>query len=192
MYAHLLAWKNMRYFIGNLIRGDAAEYYKATCADLATRFGVEDVSAIVPPHITVKAPFERQSIEAIDDVISLATEAPTIPLELSGWNSFSQRTIFVDSPNTPEEMKTFMKDTLAKLRTVGLQMTPQEIEPSIRMSIARFLKPHQFETIWKHLNSGPTPKFDINFDNLTIFVKENRDDKAWKILKTFPLTGKRD
>ena len=91
----------MRYFIGNLIRGEAAEYFKATCNDLATRFGVEDVSAIVAPHITVKAPFERNELVMLDDVISMITEAPIIPLSLSKWNRFGTRTIFLDAVQPP-------------------------------------------------------------------------------------------
>jgi len=61
----------------------------------------------------------------------------------------------------------------------------------IRMSIARFLKPQEYTAVWNYLQTVPAPKFDLSFDNLTIFYKENKDDKAWKILKTFPLTGKR-
>lgn len=181
----------MRYFIGHLIRGEAAEYYKATCADLATRFGVEDISAITPPHVTVKGPFELATVDTIDEVVSLATESPTIPFTLSGWNRFNMRTVFVDAPNPPIELKTYLKDTLGRLRGIGLTLTSQEIDPHIHMSVARFLRPPQFEQVWKHLGSMPEPKFDLLFDNLTIFHKENRDDRAWKILKTFPLTGKR-
>ncbi|MBU6427208.1 2'-5' RNA ligase family protein [Patescibacteria group bacterium] len=181
----------MRFFVGNIIRGEAAEYYKATCADLSARFGVEDVSAIVPPHITVKSPFDQPNADAIDEILSSAAEAPAIPLALSGWNSFHSRTIFVDAPEPPAELKSFIKKAQSKLRNIGLNLTPQEIDPHIHMSVARFLKPQQFEAVWKHLQSAPAPKFEISFDNLTVFVKENREDRAWKVLKTFPLTGKK-
>jgi 2'-5' RNA ligase len=180
----------MRYFIGNMIRGEAAEYYKATCADLASRFGVEDVSAIVAPHITVKAPFERQEIEMVDDVISMIAEAPTIPLSLSKWNHFGTRTIFLDVIQPPIQLKEYLKSVLSKLRAMGINLNSQEFDPHIHMSLARFLKPDQFEKVWKYLESTPAPQFDIRFDNLTIFHKEKMEDKAWKVLKTFPLTGK--
>lgn len=181
----------MRYFIGNLIRGEAAEYYKTTCADLAARFGIEDVSAIVPPHITVKTAFEKPSVEAIDDLLALNTEAPVIPLSFSSWNHFTTRTIFLEGKNIPQELKSYAKDIVSKLASIGIPSSPQDQELHIRMSLARFLKPEQYENVWKYLQSTPTPSFDINFDNLTIFVKEKREDKAWKVLKTFPLTGKK-
>lgn len=180
----------MRYFIGNLIRGEAAEYYKTTCSDLSARFGIEDVSTIVPPHITIKTPFERMSIETVDDALSLISEAPAIPFTLGGWDHFTNRTIFLDAPNPPEKMREYIKNVLTKMRTIGLMLTPQEQNTHIHMSIARFLKPEQYEQVWKYLNSISAPRFDIALDNLTIFVKEKREDKAWKILKTFPLTGK--
>jgi 2'-5' RNA ligase len=181
----------MRYFIGDLIRGEAAEYYKATCADLATRFGAEDVSRIVAPHITVKAPFERREIETVDDVASLVAETAPISLSLSKWNHFGTRTIFLDAVNPSRELKEYLKSVLSQLRAIGLSLNHQELDPHIHMSVARFLKPNQFEDIWKYLESMPAPQFDINFDNLTIFHKENAEEKAWKVLKTFPLTGKK-
>jgi len=39
----------MKYFIGYLIRGEAAEYYRLTGAELANTFRVDDVSRIAPP-----------------------------------------------------------------------------------------------------------------------------------------------
>lgn len=181
----------MRYFIGYLMRGEAAEYFKATCSDIATRFGIEDVSSIVPPHITVKAPFDRIDGNSVDEIISLIADAPAIPITLSEWNHFGTRTIFLDATNPPPELKTYIKSVLSKFRSLGIMPNPQEHDPHIHMSIARFLKPEQYEEVWKYLNAMPAPKFDIMFDNLTIFVKENRDERIWKTLKTFPLTGKR-
>lgn len=182
----------MRYFIGVHIRGEAAEYYKATCADLAARFGVTNVAEIVPPYMTVRAPFERNSIDDIDNLISLVNaETPALPMTLSGWNHFGNKTIFIDVPAPSAELKAFAESFLGKLRGLGLPDQPQEKGLHFHMSVARFLKGNDFELIWKFLQSLPAPKFEIMFDNLTIFVKEGRDDKAWKILKTFPLTGKK-
>src|SRR4051812_20884049 len=124
----------MRYFIGNLIRGEAAEYYKATCSDLSARFGVDDVSAIVPPHITVKSAFDRPNIEAVDDVIALSTEVPPMPLSLSIWNHFTTRTIFLDAPAPSVEIKNYIKNIIAKMRAIGIPSTPQESDPHIHMS----------------------------------------------------------
>ncbi len=181
----------MRYFIGNIIRGEAAEYFKATCAELASKFGVEDVSAIVSPHITVKAPFERNEIEMVDNVLALITDAPVIPLSLHKWNHFGTRTIFLDAVQPPIQLKDYIKSVLSKFRAMGINLNSQEFDPHIHMSVARFLKPLQFDQVWKYLEAAPTPEFNIIFDNLTIFQKEKIEDKAWKVLKTFPLTGRK-
>jgi 2'-5' RNA ligase len=181
----------MRYFIGNLIRGEAAEFYKATCADLSSRFGIDDVSTIVAPHITVKSPFERPGVEAIDDLVSLLSEAPPIPFTLSGWGHFTTRTIYIDAKEPTTEVKNYIKSVLLQLQSLGLSNREQDDSMHIHMSIARFLKPDQYEQVWNYLQPLPSPVFDINFDNLTIFTKEKKEDKAWKILKTFPLIGKR-
>lgn len=181
----------MRYFIGNLIRGEMAEYYRTTCADLSFRFGVANVAEIVPPHITVKSPFERANADAIDDLIALSTEVETFPLSFEGWGHFGDKTIYIDAPRPSPELKAFMSSISAKFKTIGIPPSRDESMGHLHASIARFLKPRQYSDIWKYLQSVPKPTFDIKFDNLTIFYKENNEDKAWKVLKTFPLLGKR-
>lgn len=180
----------MRYFIGYLIRGEASEYYRTTCAELAGHFGIENISSIVPPYVTIKAPFERGTIEAIDDILSLSTDMPAQPIEFSGWNHFTTRTIFLDIPKPSNELKNFVKEILAKISSTGVPVAPQEFNPHLHMSIARFLKPNQYQEVWKYLQSTPSPKFELKLDNLTIFFKENKDQKAWKVWKTYPLMGK--
>jgi len=179
----------MRYFIGSLLRGEVAEYYKTTCTDLANRFGIANVSDIVPPHITVKTSFERPNADIIDECLSLNTEVPTLPISLSNWNHFGTRTIYMEGVKPSAELKAYVNTIVTKLREVGIPTTPEERELQIRMSIARFLKPQEYTNVWNYLETVPAPKFDLSFDNLTIFYKENRDDKAWKVLKTFPLSG---
>ena len=180
----------MRYFIGALIRGETAEYYKATCSELARQFGIDDLSTIMPAYMTVKAPFDRTNIEPVIDLVSKVAEAPAHPLSLSGLSNFDRRTIFVDAPNPSPELTEYLKGVLTKLRAFGLPVNPREDKLHLHLSIARFIKPPQYESIWKYLNASPAPSFDINFDNLTIFVKET-EASPWKVLKTFPLLGKR-
>lgn len=180
----------MRYFIGCHIRGEAAEFVKATTSDLAARFGITDVTTIAPPYMTVKAPFERNNLEMVEEVISLATEVPPRPLTLSGWNHFDNRTIFIDAKDSSPELTSYLRSVLAKLRAIGLPVNPLEDKLHLHLSVARFLKPKEYEEIWKYLSTIPVPKFDIMFDNLTIYTKEKKEDKAWKTLKTFPLTGR--
>jgi 2'-5' RNA ligase len=177
----------MRYFIGSLLRGEVAEYYKVTCTDLANRFGIANVADIVPPHITIKTSFERPNAEIIDEVLALNTEVKPIPISLSSWNHFGTRTIFMEGQKPDRALIEYTNTLLGKLRASGIPTSPEDREVHIRMSIARFLKPREFQDIWNYLQTVPAPKFDMTFDNVTIFYKENKDDKAWKVLKTFPL-----
>lgn len=181
----------MRYFIGSLLRGEASEYYKTTCADLANRFGIANVAEIVPPHITVKSAFEKPNAEIIDECLSLNTEVAPMPISLASWNHFGTRTIFIEGDKPSAELKAYADSIVAKLRAAGIPSTIEEKELQIRMSVARFLKPQEYTNVWNYLQTVPAPKFEMMFDNLTIFYKENKDDKAWKVLKTFPLTGVR-
>ena len=109
-------------------------------------------------------------------------------MSLSNWDHFGTRTIFING-NAPKEVDMYIDDIAKKLRAIGIPTSPDEKGPHIHMSIARFLRPSEYQNVWKYLQSVPAPKFDLKFDNLTIFYKENKDDKVWKVLKTFPLTG---
>jgi 2'-5' RNA ligase len=174
--------------IGNLIRGEAAEFYKATCADLAARFGIADVSEIVPPHITVKSPFEHRSYDLVERVVSTAASAPALPLTLSGWNHFGTRTIFIDIPAPTETVRRQLTEVLDSFRAAGVEVTPLEYELHMHLSVARFLRPDSYAAVSAYLATIPAPKFDISLDNLTIFTKD-KEARNWKAHKTFPLTG---
>ena len=181
----------MKYFIGCQVRGEVAEYHRITCTDLANRFNIDNVADIAPAYITIKGPFERATIDAVDNIIALNTEVDPMPLELTGWNHFGTRTIYVDvKPKTPGA-KQFIGSILQKLRTVGVQTMPNEMDPHLHLSVARFLNPKNYTDIMTYLSSVPAPKFDIMLDNLTIYSKESDADKTWKIVKTFPLLGVR-
>jgi len=176
--------------IGNLIRGEAAEYYKATCADLAARFGIADVSEIVPPHITIKSPFEHRSYDLVERIVATSAEAPAQPLVLSGWNHFGTRTVFIDIPAPAPELKAHLTAILDAFRAAAIEVTPLEYELHMHLSVARFLRPESYAAVSAYLATIPAPKFEIALDNITIFTKD-KEARNWKVQKTFPLTGKR-
>lgn len=181
--------KNMRYFIGVLLRGEVAEYYKATCADLSARFGISNVSEIVAPHLKIKSPFERPSLESVEKLLASSNMPTATPLPLANWNHFGTRTIFIDAPEITPELKTQMISFLDSLKANGVYTTPLEYDLHIHLSVARFLKPFEYTKVWEYLQTLPQPKFDITIDNLTIFSKE-KDARVWKVEKTFPLKTK--
>jgi 2'-5' RNA ligase len=179
----------MKYFIGYLIRGEAAEYYRLTGAELANSFRVDDVSRIAPPHMTVKATFDHGNQEALEEVLSaFADTARPCPLSLSGWNHFGNRTIIVDAPVQPNEAIASFGRLIDSLRSAGVRANPREKQIHAHMSVARFLTPEIFPKVWAHIEKGPKPSFDMMLDNVTLF--SSVDGKIWKVEKTFPFMGR--
>ena len=178
----------MRYFIGNLVRGEAAEFCKATCADLTARFGITNVTDITVPHIKIKSPFDFRDYEMIERIVAnCATIAPQ-PITISGWNHFGTRTAYMDIPDLSTELRKSLTDILDNFRAARISVLPLEYELHMHLSVARFLTPETYDAISKYLATIPAPKFDIALDNLTIFSKE-LNEKNWKVVKTFPLVG---
>ena len=180
----------MRYFIGNLIRGEAAEFSKMTCADLAARFGIADVGVITPPHLKIKTPFNYHNFDQIERLVSTCATAPAFPITLENWNNFGTRTIYIDLPNQSPELKAMLTGILDQFKTAHIPVAPLEYDLHLHLSIARFLTPETYKAVSEYLATKPVPRFDLNLDNLTIFGKE-MTEKNWKVIKTFPLTGMR-
>jgi 2'-5' RNA ligase len=179
----------MRYFIGYILRGEVAEFCKATCTELAEKFSVDDVSKIVPPHLKIKSPFEFRNIEMIEKIVASCAEAPALPLTLEGWDHFESRTVFIDAKGDTAVMN-YLSTVLDKFRAARIMVTPLEAKLKLHLSVARFLKPDTYQKVWDYLSSVPAPRFDVMLDNLTIFAQE-KDAKNWTVYKTFPLVGKR-
>lgn len=171
----------MKYFVGHLINGEAAEYYREITADLASRFGIKNLAEKLPPHLTLRAPFESDDIVQFERrVRRLAGQEKPMRFSIDGFGNFGDKTVFlsVKGAGIKEKLEKIAK-TLTDFDG-GQKPMPTPLFSHI--SIARFLKPQEYGKIIEYLSRLPVPNFNLDFDNLTIFIrKENR----WNIFKTY-------
>ncbi|MDP2704806.1 MAG: 2'-5' RNA ligase family protein [Patescibacteria group bacterium] len=174
----------MRYFIGYLIEGEAGEYYKKITADLSERFGIKNLSEYIPLHLTLKAPFETGDISVIEKVLEdTAVKEETSPLVIDGFERFGSqsRTIFLGIKDNVRVQEKAEK-LLHLLSGFGNYQKPIPLPLKLHASIARYLSPEQSQNVWDYVSSLPAPHFDLQFNNLTLFVHQ---DNHWEIQKTF-------
>ena len=88
----------MRYFIAYVIKGEAGEYHKKLSDTIAQQFNYKPLSKKVPPHLTLKAPFEADTnIKEIENLISnFIAHKHAHELLLEGFGSFRGEVIFMD------------------------------------------------------------------------------------------------
>ncbi|HEY4477878.1 MAG TPA: 2'-5' RNA ligase family protein [Candidatus Paceibacterota bacterium] len=173
----------MQYFVGYLVEGEASEYYKALTSDLNQRFGIKNLSEYIPPHLTLKIPFEPDSIEDFEKYVATVSETlSTVDLSVDGFEKFDGKrmTIFLRVA-VGENIKT-IEEVVDHLESYS-EYTKKLPRPlTLHSSIARFLSPEQCDEIWSYLQTLPTPQFNLVFNNLTIFKLV---DGIWGVHKTF-------
>ncbi len=169
----------MRYFVGYIIEGEAAKYYKTLNEDLFNRFGVKNIALTKPLHMTFKAPFESDNIEPFNEQLSdLSQRAPT-PFVLNKFGRFEtfDLTIYL----APVENKILQQnvDKIADaISGFGDKKLPTHLPIRLHASIARHLKPELVAKVWEYLMNLPAPYFELSFNNLTLFKDNNG---SWEV-----------
>ncbi len=173
----------MQYFVGYLIEGEVSDYYKTLTSDLEQRFSIKNLSEYIPPHLTLKIPFEPDNIEDFESyLVTIAESLSSVDLEVDGFEKFDGKrmTIFL-KVTAGENIKT-IENVVDRLESYGENTKSLPRPLALHTSIARFLSPEQCEEIWSYLQTAPKPHFNLVFNNLTIFklVEEN-----WEVYKIF-------
>lgn len=172
----------MRLFIGYLLENESAQYYDYITNHLSQKFKIKNLSEKFPPHITFKAPFDIESSTTLESKIDeIVSKLKNQNFVINGFDKFEGGTIFLKI-QVSELLIKIMESIISEIESFGenKMFIPKPFHPHI--SIARFLSQTQNEMIWQYLNSLPTPHFNLQFNNITIFKKES---KKWKIQKTY-------
>lgn len=177
----------MRYFIGILIEKEPAWYYEAITQDLARNFDVRNLSEYIPPHLTLKPPFESEGTSEIENVIqNILSSQKEFPLHITGFGRYASfgdesRTIFLSVEAEKEDLEK-IENTARSLATFGESKKSLSHPFSPHISIGRNLEPAQSKAVWNYLQTLPKPDFKTSFTNITLFRYE---DGSWYPEKVF-------
>ena len=175
----------MRYFIGFLIKGEAAEWHNALTKGISEKFGTWKLHEHVPPHVTVYRPFDTGDIEPVKNLLEQWAADTDIRgnISLKGYGRFGNKVVFAKV-----ETDAAIRECLEKLRgEIGaLPHIPPEDFPEWHphATLAHRLSPQEIIRIWEHVSLLPEPDFTLPFDNVTLFRHEG---DRWVIEESFYL-----
>jgi 2'-5' RNA ligase len=176
----------MKYFVGYLIRGAAAQWHIDTAKEISEKFNTWKIHQKIPPHLTI---FYLDELENIDPVRNFlkewsATAHVVGNFHLNGFDRFDDKVVFakVEADNS---IFSIVKNLRKEIKDIT-GITKEEFSHwHPHATLANRLPSEEIEKIWKYTMNLEKPDFTIPFDNVTIF--EYAGDREWKILESFAL-----
>lgn len=172
----------MKYFIGYLIEGTAAEYHRHIMREISEKFGTR--MRRTPSHVTLFRPFETDDISP---VVSILREWASNPhgqghVTLFCFGRFRDAVVYIQVAADEIAFRA-IKDLFERMESIPEISTYNRAAQHLHLTLASRLSEEKIEPIWRHLSSLAAPKFIIPFDNIALF-KFTKEGK-WIIEKEF-------
>jgi hypothetical protein len=182
----------LKYLVAHLLSGDAKRFHLALARELSVRYRTLPLFERIPPHVTVKPPFETDEagiaeVERVLRAIAVHERAPR--LSFSGFGKFGFRTVYMDIVKSPDAVS--LARRVVKTLNENIPWMPRfPLEGNkLHASVARFLTRRQSGRIWRHLKTMGRPAFDSSLDNIAILKK---DGKSWTVHALIALPAARE
>ena len=176
----------MRYFVAHILSGEAKGFHERLTRELSSYFHTVPLHERIPPHITIKPPFETDDagIQEVERILrAFATGERATPLRIHDFGRFGFRTIYMDILKSKDAVS-LVRRAIKTLNTNISWMPAYPLEGNkLHASVARFLTRRQYRHIWRYLKKLH-PEFSSSLNNLTILKKENG---TWSIHARIPL-----
>ncbi len=175
----------MKYFVAYLLSGSAKSYHERLTRQIFEKYKTARFFEKVPPHVTIKAPFEATDegildVERVLRAFARTAEAPSFVLE--GFGHFGFRTVYLNGEG--KEATVFVRRCIKLLRENIPWMSQSPLEGNkLHASVARFLSRRKFERIWRALK-GACPSVEVTLDNVAIL---KQTDGVWKVHALIPV-----
>jgi len=173
----------MKYFLGYLIKGEAKKFHQDLTKKISEKFGVSNVSARVPPHLTLKIPFSTNRISEVEDLLfNFCEKNEPTELKLYGFGHFGERVVFMKA-HPSKEMEITVESLTRELETIKwLRLDKHDMNRNFHATLANYDIRPKYQAIWEYLMSLPPLNFDLYLDNLAVLIKKNN---RWLISKEF-------
>jgi 2'-5' RNA ligase len=172
-----------KYFVAQLLSGKVKEFQENLERQIFQQFNIKPLHWRIPPHLTLKAPFDwpEEKEEVVKQALKEKAEKSTIiPIELSGFGHFGRRTIFIKA-KYPPELKMSIKKMRNRLRREEIEITKSDRKLNLHSSVARFLELDQFYQIWHFVRQFKIKEV-IEYNHFTLL---KHDGKKWQLSEQF-------
>ena len=175
----------MQYLIVTLIKGKAKTYQQKLLYKIPKLFKAKRAILRKPPaHITLKYFFETKNIKPVEKSIKeFCRSHKKSKYKIKGFNHFKKDVIFMDIIPSKQMTKTHQDFLKYFTKNTKIKLTSIDKTTHYHSSIAHNDIGNEFEGIQSYI-SKLSPKFDCEFDNITIIKVENN---LLKIHKTYIL-----
>lgn len=177
-----------KYLICYALPPAVAQYHNNAVADVSARFQTKPLNQRIPPHATIKIPFDTERIEEVEAATAaFAGEHVSAPMRIDGFGAFRRNVIYMNIDPSDAAHK-LVHDYLAYLseEVPWLPFYKYDREKKLHATIAKRDIEASFDEIWRYLHEMYDPHFDIALDNLTILKNEN---KRWYVHKRFNIVS---
>ncbi len=170
----------LKYFIAHLLTGEARAYHEALTQDLHARFRTVQLHRRIPPHLSLKIPFEadEKSIREIEMILAdFCFRQSPVPISYSGFGHFNSRTVYLDVEHNRHALS--LAHACAQELAARAPWLPESTRRGTKLhaSVARFLGRTQFRRVWGYVHKRK-PRFRSSLDNIAILKKTK---ERWEI-----------
>lgn len=171
----------MRYVIVCLIKGEALEFHEKLVSEICEKFNVKRQR--LPAHFTIKAPFETNNIEEIENLINVFTkDRHKAKIDIDGFGHFREDVVFMDVRPSSEAIKVH-DDFIDLLKNVDwLEWKRNEGKGRVfHCTLVSKIPRGKYHDIWNYTISHNC-SFHIQFDNISIL---RWDKDRWVTFREF-------
>ncbi len=177
----------MKYSICYLLTGEAGKFHKQKVKELAKKFNESYLlENPIPSHSTLKYPFRTNKIKEIEDVLKeFVKKQKKEKIKIRKINNFYNKVVCLQLDYSKKANKIFksLVKRLKEIKWMDWNEYDRTIKNKFHATLVYGNTPANFKKIWKEV-SNLKPKFDVEFDNITILKKPR---KYWKIHKVYKI-----
>lgn len=173
----------MRYVIVCQIKGEALKFHEKLVEEICSKFNVKRQR--LPAHFTIKAPFETENIDKIENLTEkFCSENTTSDILIDGFGHFRDAVVYMDVHASKKAVEVHDK-YIDVLKTVPwLEWKRNEGKGRVfHCTLVSKLPPHKFNDIWNYTSDFQC-HFPTAFDNISI-LRWERD--GWVTHKEYRL-----
>ena len=176
----------MRYFIGYLIKGEAAEWHEKIAKQISDKFNTWKIYEKIPPHITIFYPEGVEDITDIRNFIENWVENNRVSgnLYINGFDYFGDKVVFakIEADEMVFRSVESLREGIRNIAHIENESFPNWHPHS---TLINKISPEEINKVWEYTSLLNKPNFALPFDNVTIF--RYTDDKKWVVDESFEL-----
>ena len=170
-----------RYVLVCTIEGEASEFHDKITRDVCYKFNKKRTK--LPAHITLKAPFERDKIDDMVEMMETFTGARSkTPIKINGFGKFRRDVVYMNV-NVSREAKIVHDELIDEMENIPwVIFKPNEGKDRVfHCTIVSKRIQDKFEEIWNYVNEYKCD-FDVYFDNLSLYKWQ---ENTWVLYRKF-------